>query len=222
MTDPESSRIAMYRSVLADAFGTNDLDWHRLQRWLDGGADFWHDILPAIRTMLAKRRRKSPGWRPRRLSHFTEAVIEANLRRRIVRAMATEPNGARPSRNANSSELGPAAKAERARIFRATGAAEKAEVPKAKAAGRPTGHGSRTPYPSCACIWCGVPFRPLGARGKKRFCSDRCRAAFHRGCRVWAMRAVDEGQLSMDAIRSASRKPYTDFPGPATPPEAER
>ena len=215
MTESGFSRLAMYRNELASAVGTTDLpDWHVLKQWLADGADFWRDILPTIRTILAKRRQRSPGWYPRRLSYFTQGVIEANLRRRIVRAMATEPNGARPSRNAISSELGPAAKAERARIFRATGAAEKAEVPKAKV----TRYGSRAPDPGCACIWCGVPFRPLGARGKKRFCSDRCRAAFHRGCRVWAMRAIDEGQLSMDAIRSASRKPFTEFPGPATPP----
>jgi hypothetical protein len=110
---------------------------------------------------------------------------------------------------------------ERARVVRVMGAAEKAKVPQREAAERPAGHGSAAD-PSCACIWCGAPFRPLGARGKKRFCSDRCRAAYHRGCRVWAMRAIDEGQLSMDAIRSASRKPYTAFPGPARPPEAER
>jgi hypothetical protein len=62
-----------------------------------------------------------------------------------------------------------------------------------------------------ACVWCRVAFRPRGAGGKKRFCSDRCRAAFHRGCRVWAMRAVDEGRLSLEVIRDASKKPYTDF-----------
>jgi hypothetical protein len=136
--------------------------------------------------------------------------------------MATKPTGARPSQNANSSKLGPAEGAERkARIVSATGAAEKAEAPQGDVAERPTGHGTRSLDPSCACIWCRAPFRPLGASGKKRFCSDRCRAAYHRGCRVWAMRAVDEGQLSMDAIRSASRKAYTDFPGRARPPEAE-
>jgi hypothetical protein len=212
----------MYRNELASAVGTADLpDWPVLEQWLTGGADFWRDILPTIRTMLARRRRKSPGWYPPRLSYFTEAVMEANLRRRILSAMATKPTGARPSQNANPRELGPAEKAEMARIVRVMGAAEKAKVPKGEAAERPTEHGS-APNPSCACIWCGAPFRPLGARGKKRFCSDRCRAAYHRGCRVWAMRAVDEGQLSMDAVRSASRRPYTDFPGATRPPEAER
>jgi hypothetical protein len=67
--------------------------------------------------------------------------------------------------------------------------------------------------PACTCNWCGVAFRPRGATGK-RFCSDRCRAAFHRGCRVWAMRAVDEGRLSLEVIRDASKKPYTNPTGP--------
>jgi hypothetical protein len=60
------------------------------------------------------------------------------------------------------------------------------------------------------CLWCGAAFRPRGAVGK-RFCSDRCRAAFHRGCRLWAMQAVAEGRLPMEAIRSASKEPHTDF-----------
>ena len=51
-----------------------------------------------------------------------------------------------------------------------------------------------------ACLWCGKAFRPRGATGK-RFCSDRCRAAFHRGCRLWAMRAVEEGRLSLQAVQ---------------------
>jgi hypothetical protein len=35
MTEPENSRVAMYRSVLADAFGTNDLpDCDVLEQWL--------------------------------------------------------------------------------------------------------------------------------------------------------------------------------------------
>jgi hypothetical protein len=219
----ENSRLAMYRNELASALGTTDLpDWDVLEQWLVDGADFWRDMLPTIRTILAKRRQRGPGWYPRRLSYFTEAVIEANLRRRILSAMATKPTSARPSQNANSSGLGPAEKAERVRIVRVMRAAEKAKVPQGEAAERRTGHGSRVPDPNCACIWCGAPFRPLGASGKKRFCSDRCRAAYHRGCRVWAMRAVDEGQLSMDAIRSASRKPYTDFPGASGPTSVDR
>ena len=221
MTEHENSRLAMYRNELASAVGTNVPDWDLLEQWLAGGADFWRDISPTIRTMLAKRRRKSPGWYPRRLSYFTDAIIEANQRRRILSAMATKPTGARTSQNASSSGLGPAEKAERARVVRVMGAAEKAKVPQREAAERPTGHGS-APDPSCTCVWCGAPFRPLGARGKKRFCSDRCRAAYHRGCRVCATRAIDEGQLSMDAIRRASREPYTGFPGVSRPSTPER
>jgi hypothetical protein len=67
---------------------------------------------------------------------------------------------------------------------------------------------------ACACLWCGKAFRPPGVVGK-RFCSDRCRAAFHRGCRLWAMQAVAEGRLSMEAVRDASRSPYTGILGPS-------
>ena len=67
-----------------------------------------------------------------------------------------------------------------------------------------------------ACLWCGKAFRPRGVVGK-RFCSDRCRAAFHRGCRLWAMQAVAEGRLSMEAVRNASRSPYTGILGPSAP-----
>ena len=75
--------------------------------------------------------------------------------------------------------------------------------------------------PTCTCFWCGKAFQPRGAVGK-RFCSDRCRAAFHRGCRVWAMRAIEEGLLSLEAVRNASRSPYTESPGVSRPSGAER
>jgi hypothetical protein len=65
---------------------------------------------------------------------------------------------------------------------------------------------SARPDPACACFWHGKAFQPRGAVGK-RFCSDRCRAAFHRGCRLWAMQAAPEGRLSMEAVRSASKEP---------------
>jgi hypothetical protein len=79
-----------------------------------------------------------------------------------------------------------------------------------------TGPASAGPDPCCACLWCGKAFRPRGATGK-RFCSDRCRAAFHRGCRLWAMRAVEGGRLSLQAVQDASRNPYTGVPGASAP-----
>jgi hypothetical protein len=86
----------------------------------------------------------------------------------------------------------------------------------------PPADGGEKTAPDPACVWCQLAFRPRGAGGKKRFCSDRCRAAFHRGCRLYAMRAVNEGQLSMDAIRSASEKPYTDFLEASPSPGVEK
>jgi hypothetical protein len=82
------------------------------------------------------------------------------------------------------------------------------------------GCGRATPDPTC--VWCRVAFRPRDAGGKKRFCSARCRAAFHRGCRVWAMRAVEEGRLSLEVIRDASMKPYTGFLGASPSPGVEK
>src|SRR5689334_11895881 len=75
---------------------------------------------------------------------------------------------------------------------------------------------SAGPDPTCTCVWCEKAFRPRGAV-RKRFCSDRCRAAFHRGCRVWAMQAIAEGRLSIEAVRNASKSPYTDRPEPMKP-----
>ena len=80
---------------------------------------------------------------------------------------------------------------------------------------------STAPEPTCACLWCRVAFGPRGAMGKC-FCSNRCRAAYHRGCRVWAMRAIEEGLLSLEAVRNASRSPYTESPGVSRPSGAER
>ena len=46
---------------------------------------------------------------------------------------------------------------------------------------------------------------------------DRCRAAFHRGCRLRAIRTVDKGLLSIEAIKNAAREPYTAFLGGKSP-----
>ena len=58
-------------------------------------------------------------------------------------------------------------------------------------------------HPGPVCLWCDRPYRSRGACGK-RFCSDRCRAAFHRGCRLWAMRAVGEGLRTWQLLGSLS------------------
>jgi hypothetical protein len=145
----------------------------------------------------------------RHLRRFTPAIERV----RIARVMGLKPN---------ARGLGPDEEAEfMARIVRAMGAPAKDDAGEGQGGEGPTGQDRQAPDSGCACLWCKAPFRPRGATGK-RFCSDRCRAAYHRGCRVWAMRAVNEGQLSMDAIRSASRKPYTEFPRASRSLEGER
>jgi hypothetical protein len=200
MTEPENSRAAMHRNVLADAFGTSDLrDWDVLEQWLAAGVDFWRDVVPTVRSVIAAQRAKEPGWQPGNLRYFTPAIERA----RIVRVMGLKPN---------ARELGPDEKAEFiARVVRAMDAPEKDDAREEQGDERPTRHSRQAPDPGCACLWCKAPFRPRGATGK-RFCSDRCRAAYHRGLRVWAMRAVQEGRLSLEAVRIASREPYTESP----------
>ena len=45
------------------------------------------------------------------------------------------------------------------------------------------------------CLWCNQPFDP-GTRGElKRFCSTRCRTAFHSAARRWVAWAVEAGLL---------------------------
>jgi hypothetical protein len=64
----------------------------------------------------------------------------------------------------------------------------------------------------CFCSWCGHTFEIRRGGKRQRFCGEACRIAFHRGCRVWAMRAVDEGRLTMAEIKKASAATYTFLP----------
>ena len=55
------------------------------------------------------------------------------------------------------------------------------------------------------CPWCDNPFPPRRRGGSpKRFCSDECRLDFHKACRVWAMKLVETGNLSVVALRNTS------------------
>jgi len=56
-----------------------------------------------------------------------------------------------------------------------------------------------------SCPWCGGAFaRRQDGGSKRRFCSPSCRAMFHKKCRIWAVRAVDEGRLTMDAVKGGA------------------
>jgi hypothetical protein len=73
-----------------------------------------------------------------------------------------------------------------------------------------------------ACLWCNMRFHLHGRGGKRQFCSTSCRIAFHSACRMWAVRAVLDGRLGLDAVRNASRKPCTPVPvAPTRPPLVE-
>ncbi len=50
------------------------------------------------------------------------------------------------------------------------------------------------------CPWCKRAFEPrTGQSGSpKRFCSEACRIAFHRGARLWALREFEAGRAEVD------------------------
>ena len=57
--------------------------------------------------------------------------------------------------------------------------------------------------PAVACLWCVTPYtaRKGGGGPVRRFCSDACRAAFHRGARRWAARELEAGRLDIADLR---------------------
>ena len=55
-----------------------------------------------------------------------------------------------------------------------------------------------------SCLWCGSQFPPrkLGAH-QKRFCSSRCRSAFHTAARRWAEQALVRGDISVSDLKAS-------------------
>jgi len=225
MTEPEFSRLAMYRNELASAVGTNDLpDWHRLRQWLDGGADFWRDVLPTVRIVIAARRATEPGWRPCSLKCFTQPIDRAL----IARVMGLKPN---------ARELGPTAIAERIRKVsidrkpdrrrktRAdidSDAAERALVTRAMRGFTKTrahlSAGDRDPRTERLCLWCRRRFKPRRDGGTaQRFCAKICRRAFDRASRAWVRQEVDAGRLSVAALRNGLGPARALVPGASGP-----
>jgi predicted nucleic acid-binding Zn ribbon protein len=49
-----------------------------------------------------------------------------------------------------------------------------------------------------SCRWCSTPF---SGRAHKRFCSDSCRAAFHRAARRYVLRLMDAGFLTVEMLK---------------------
>ena len=44
------------------------------------------------------------------------------------------------------------------------------------------------------CLWCPAPAR-------KRFCSTKCKNAYHRAARLWAEKLISEGLLTIDTLK---------------------
>ncbi len=58
------------------------------------------------------------------------------------------------------------------------------------------------PEPAAACLWCRATYRRRTTGGSvQRFCSARCRSAFHLAARRWALRQIDEGRLEVGSLR---------------------
>ncbi len=49
----------------------------QIDRWLRAGGDLDADILPALRSVIARERRTDPRWEPRSLSYFNGAIADA-------------------------------------------------------------------------------------------------------------------------------------------------
>jgi hypothetical protein len=56
-----------------------------------------------------------------------------------------------------------------------------------------------------ACLWCERAYTPHRGGAEQRFCGARCRAAFHRGARLWALAAVKVGLLEIADLKRAER-----------------
>ena len=53
------------------------------------------------------------------------------------------------------------------------------------------------------CPWCGTFFEPrtVGAH-RKRFCSPRCRCAYHGALRKWGQRELDQGRVTVADLKA--------------------
>ena len=53
------------------------------------------------------------------------------------------------------------------------------------------------------CLWCEAVFAPRKTGGKAQcFCSSDCRAALHNAGHRWLLKAIDDGLVSVAAIRN--------------------
>ena len=60
------------------------------------------------------------------------------------------------------------------------------------------------------CPWCDGPMTPRTTGGsQKRFCSTRCRSAFHTAARRFVDAGIRSGALTVDQVRNAPQSAYT-------------
>jgi hypothetical protein len=55
-----------------------------------------------------------------------------------------------------------------------------------------------------SCLWCGEAFERREGGKVQRFCSADHRREYHEAARNWALRALDDGRLTLADIRTAS------------------
>ncbi len=54
------------------------------------------------------------------------------------------------------------------------------------------------------CPWCGAAFLPNRTGSRQRFCTSGCRNALWSAARRWAGRALDQGLLSLAALKACT------------------
>lgn len=63
---------------------------------------------------------------------------------------------------------------------------------------------------TATCLFCGTHFAPFRRGGhEKEFCSPECRATFHKAGRLWAVRAMKLGLLTVESLKAALQPTYT-------------
>ena len=71
----------------------------------------------------------------------------------------------------------------------------------------PTREAPAGPDPDAECLWCGAAFARRATGGTaQRFCSGRCRQAFHTAARRYVAREIDEGRLDIPALRKVQEQ----------------
>ena len=59
------------------------------------------------------------------------------------------------------------------------------------------------------CVWCGRSFRPRATGGSaQKFCAAGHRKAFWNAARLWTMRAVETGLLSVECLKANQTSVY--------------